>query len=272
MSEKQHFKPNLTAIPKPWERPVHPVYPQRVQVLVIVFLISLWLHILCFGLWQASSWRLELMDDHLTFEPPVLELTLNLIPEDASETLAALEKQPEPKLPELPPLHEDLNQTTAQAAAFGDETLKSLLEASLPAPPAVEAALPSADEALNMLAEPPPEMKKYSTATKAKIRQKWVIPPDAYKGGVYVAEITIDKQGTLTRIITKTSSGEPVLDHAAMEAIKAASPFDSFPAAMAGLSQYSYEVVFNYDVKKVPAKTARAQAARPKNGRKKQRR
>jgi protein TonB len=62
-----------------------------------------------------------------------------------------------------------------------------------------------------------------------------------------VLEVAIDSSGTLTKASIRESSGYPDLDQAALEILKLASPFDSFPAELAqeySVLRFAYEWQF----------------------------
>ncbi|HTY48130.1 MAG TPA: TonB family protein [Steroidobacteraceae bacterium] len=62
-----------------------------------------------------------------------------------------------------------------------------------------------------------------------------------------VLEVTIDASGRLTGAAIRRSSGYPDLDHAALEILKMASPFDPFPAQLRGryrTLRFAYEWEF----------------------------
>jgi periplasmic protein TonB len=62
-----------------------------------------------------------------------------------------------------------------------------------------------------------------------------------------VLEVAIDSSGTLTKASIRQTSGYPDLDQAALEILKLASPFDSFPAELAqeySVLRFAYEWQF----------------------------
>jgi TonB family protein len=69
--------------------------------------------------------------------------------------------------------------------------------------------------------------------------------------------MTLAPDGSVLIIMVEESSGSTTLDHAAMEALKAAAPYDPFPESMAGLEQMTFRIHFDYRAvvrRTVPAK------------------
>jgi TonB family protein len=77
----------------------------------------------------------------------------------------------------------------------------------------------------------------YVTAVRRRIHDFWSYPcvPDAESGGceykeaVVAVEIGIDADGALANVRVDTSSGIPLYDEAALNAVRAAAPFDAVP-------------------------------------------
>ncbi len=72
----------------------------------------------------------------------------------------------------------------------------------------------------------------YMQHIKDKIQNVWVYPQEAQENGQQgrlLILFSIDKQGNVVRLSLLRSSGYPLLDKAAMEAIKDASPFPPLP-------------------------------------------
>lgn len=84
----------------------------------------------------------------------------------------------------------------------------------------------------------PLETKDYRYASyfahvKRKIQLAWRWPEEARKyTGAVILNFVLRQDGTLVRVELLDSSGHQVLDDAAMEAVKKAAPFNSFPPAI----------------------------------------
>jgi TonB family protein len=96
-----------------------------------------------------------------------------------------------------------------------------------------------------------PKYLSYLAQVKAGVRNHWIFPPQAREKratGRLTAVFTIDKTGKLLRIVVEESSGFPILDHAAMEAVRGASPFPPFPDHIT-LERLNIRAMFDYRIK-----------------------
>lgn len=94
-----------------------------------------------------------------------------------------------------------------------------------------------------------PQYKSYYTLVDRAINSRWIIPPEAkeqFRPGRLTALVTIGKDGQLLRLVVQESSGNPTLDHAGLEALRAAAPFPPFPVELSYRDQVDIIIHFNY--------------------------
>lgn len=77
-------------------------------------------------------------------------------------------------------------------------------------------------------------MAAYVTDVQEKVKQKWQLPQD-YVFQRVVADIMIDRDGSLLSAMLKQSSGDKTVDKAALKAIQDAAPFSRVPASAKSL-------------------------------------
>lgn len=115
---------------------------------------------------------------------------------------------------------------------------------------------PTAEEDKNLSLETSePRSISYLQGLKSKIYHKWGYPEAAAKEGqsgrLWVRFI-IKKDGTLEDIILIKSSGYPMLDDAALSAIRLAAPFYSFPTSFGSLERITINASFEYIMEFIP--------------------
>jgi TonB family protein len=79
------------------------------------------------------------------------------------------------------------------------------------------------------------EFPFYLLGLKRKIKEVWVYPPDAEKNGILgttTLKLSIARDGNLIGVDLLDSSGHPVLDQSAVNAVKSAAPYIPFPERM----------------------------------------
>ncbi|MDR1313154.1 MAG: TonB C-terminal domain-containing protein [Deltaproteobacteria bacterium] len=99
------------------------------------------------------------------------------------------------------------------------------------------------------LEETAPAVKSYDASVRSRVAMHWILPPEArsnFQPGRFTASMSLAPDGSILVIMVEESSGSSTLDHAAMEALKAAAPFDPFPASMLGLDQMTFRIHFDY--------------------------
>ncbi|MFQ5988505.1 MAG: energy transducer TonB [Candidatus Methylomirabilales bacterium] len=77
------------------------------------------------------------------------------------------------------------------------------------------------------------EFAPYLATVKRRIERRWLVPRFAREVGLtakLVMLFSITKEGKLARIQVNKSSGVPILDDAAVEAVKTAAPYSPFPS------------------------------------------
>ncbi|HEY9688330.1 MAG TPA: energy transducer TonB [Coleofasciculaceae cyanobacterium] len=79
-----------------------------------------------------------------------------------------------------------------------------------------------------------PGMEAYIAAIQQKVKEKWQLPQD-YVFKCVVADIMVDRDGSLLSAMLKQSSGDRTVDKAALKAIQDAAPFERVPASAQSL-------------------------------------
>ena len=98
-----------------------------------------------------------------------------------------------------------------------------------------------------------PKYLSYLGRVKAGINVHWIFPPSARQNresGRISVIFTVNRQGQLINIEVLESTGRPILDHAAMEAIRGAAPFDPFPDHI-NLERLNIRAHFDYRIRYV---------------------
>ncbi|MDR1082024.1 MAG: TonB C-terminal domain-containing protein [Deltaproteobacteria bacterium] len=120
----------------------------------------------------------------------------------------------------------------------------------LPDGPGDAASVPGgADDSSVRLEESAPAVRSYDASVRSRVAMHWLLPPEArsnFQPGRFTASMSLAPDGSILVIMVEESSGSSSLDHAAMEALKAAAPFDPFPESMADLDQMTFRIHFDY--------------------------
>jgi protein TonB len=93
-----------------------------------------------------------------------------------------------------------------------------------------------------------PHYVDYLALLKRRIERVWGYPPEAANHGIsgdLLLIFTLNKSGSLIDLHLIRSSGFPVLDEAAIRAVKLAAPYDPFPAYM-GTDPWNIRASFTY--------------------------
>lgn len=89
----------------------------------------------------------------------------------------------------------------------------------------------------------------YFEALRSMIYHKWEYPEVAARegqGGKLFVRFSILKDGTIEEVILLKSSGYPILDDAALSAIRLAAPFYPFPGGFGSLERITINASFEY--------------------------
>jgi len=252
--------------------------PREAGMFLLCLLASAWLHLAFFIAWETLAggglglWGV----DRLMTPPAPLEIVLTLAEEEvrpaAAETppgeltveeeagveeptrAQALEiteaaevepPAPEPEAAEAgPPATlaeaEELNRALEVDQALAQARLRPEETASPPPPPPVTAE-PEA-----------PRFKSYNTTVRGAVADKWLVPPEArvnFHPGRLVVQCTIGRNGALLRFVVDESTGNAILDHAGLEALRSAAPFPPFPPELAVFSQLDITMIFDYQAR-----------------------
>lgn len=90
----------------------------------------------------------------------------------------------------------------------------------------------------------------YARMIKERIMAHWSYPQEARDNlleGRLLVVFSLDKEGALTRLDIRQSSGHPILDQEAAGAIRNASPFPPIPAQIT-VSRLNVEATFDYRI------------------------
>jgi len=94
-----------------------------------------------------------------------------------------------------------------------------------------------------------PRYTSYFEALRSMIYHKWEYPEVAARegqGGKLFVRFSILKDGTIGEVILLKSSGYPILDDAALSAIRLAAPFYPFPGGFGSLERVTINASFEY--------------------------
>jgi protein TonB len=186
-------------------------------------IVSLWIHII--GL--ATLRYVPPLPTDQTPLPLTLEIEFPLaeeeLPPAPDKPAPAEEKQAEPRPAPVP---------------------------SLPTPQ-TETPAPEPEEETISLESKAPTYISYLSQVKGKIKRYWIFPPTAREkrqAGKLTTVFTLDHHGKLLGIFIEKSSGRPLLDQAALEAVRGAAPFPAFPEHI-HLKRLNIRAHFDYRIR-----------------------
>ena len=214
--------------------------PREAGTLLLCLLTAAWLHLVFFTVWEALAgpapgvFRLE-----LPAPPAPLEIVLTLEEEEPEEAPVT-----EPLIAE--PLAESPAEAESQTLAAEAADLE--ITQTLLGPEAEEGPNPSPPVTVESEA---PRFISYSVVVRRAINDKYITPPDAqikfHSGRLrLVVNFTVGRDGSLYRFVVEESTGNAILDHAGLEALRAAAPFPAFPPELAVFSQLDLTMIFNF--------------------------
>lgn len=100
-----------------------------------------------------------------------------------------------------------------------------------------------------------PRFTSYFEGLKAKIYHEWEYPDAAVRegwAGRLWVRFVIKKDGTLEEVRLIRGSGYPMLDDAALSAIRLAAPFYAFPKGFGSLERITINASFEYLLENLP--------------------
>jgi protein TonB len=215
----------------------------QLLTLALAMILSVWVHVLVLAMWRY-------VEPEAAAPPPIPPLAIEIeMPKSEEPPPAPPDRPPAPKPPDAP------------APPPDSQTPQPLPTAPvLPLPqgdsPIPEARPSELDEDTISLESQAPEYLSYLAQIKAAVRAHWIFPPEAMKKkahGRLTAVFTLDQTGELIRIMVEESSGHPILDHAAMEAVRGAAPFPPFPDHVQ-VKRLNIRANFDYRIKYVQVK------------------
>ena len=242
---------------------------RSLSLLILFVLISIWVHLMAFIIWQTLDGEAA---DAFYFElagtsAPAMELTLTFNePEDESiitaeappEPETAISDEPEETAPQMPADEAALLALAESAMTAGPLDLDEALTRSelLPAVSDEPRETANPDPPIQVEGEAP-ELKSYYTAIRRAVNRGWIMPPAArtqFRPGRLTVDFTVSRDGALLRFVVIESTGNPILDHAAQEALRSAAPFPPFPEELTKFSQLDIRMHFDYQAKYMPSK------------------
>jgi protein TonB len=219
---------------------------KRLINLALAMILSVWLHVIGLAVLQYQ--------DPLPAVPTSVPLMLEIeLPPPEPEPKPEPETKPEPPKETVKP--EPPTPPEPEKTAEAEPTKGALVPSTPPEVPPGEGrsdveGLPPEEETIS-IESTAPKYLSYLAQVKAGVRNHWIFPPQAREKratGRLTAVFTIDKTGKLLRIVVEESSGFPILDHAAMEAVRGASPFPPFPDHIT-LERLNIRAMFDYRIK-----------------------
>ncbi len=217
------------------------------SLLLLMLFFSVALHLTAFIIWQLY---VKGNEDQFYFtmeEPPALELTLLL-----NEVLEPEPVEPEPLEPIIDTEVTSEAETKApkgKAETTSETTLDEDLLKSELLDDTDEETTPASAEPPVLVESEAPEFKRYETAIRLAIAKWWIMPPEAlenFRPGRLSVDVSIGRGGDLLRIVVLESSGSATLDHAGLEALRAAAPYPPMPEYMEGLEHWTLRINFDY--------------------------
>jgi len=221
--------------------------PREAGAFLLCLLISAWLHLLFFAAWEVLAgdgpglFRLE-----GPAPSPPLEIVLTLEAGEDAEASVAAEA-------EAPAEAEESAHAAAETPADLAEEEEFLTSALAAAEELIR------DQAGELKTSPPvtaepasPRFKSYNTAVRGAVAAKWLMPPEArvnFHPGRLVVNCTIGRDGSLIRFVVDEGTGNAILDHAGLEALRSAAPFPPFPPELAAFSQLDLTLIFDYQAR-----------------------
>jgi len=213
--------------------------PREAAALLLCLLTSAWLHLLLFAAWEVLAgdgpglFRLELPSPPA---PQEIVLTLEAGGEGPAEAPLTAETERPAEAEEA--VSAEAEMLAALAAA--EELIRDRPPGELKSSPPVTAEPAS------------PRFKSYNTAVRGAVASKWLMPPEArvnFQPGRLVVNCTIGHDGSLIRFVVDESTGNAILDHAGLEALRSAAPFPPFPPELAAFSQLDLTMIFDYQAR-----------------------
>jgi protein TonB len=216
--------------------------PREAGALLLCLLIAAWLHLVFFIAWETmAEGGAGFLRIALPAAPPApLEIVLTLeAEEERPEIEPQVVEQPAPVVLAAP----------AEAEAPALEIDPALARVRLQPEAEEEAANPSPPVTVESEA---PRFKSYNTAVRGAVAAKWLVPPEArvnFHPGRLVVNCTVGRDGNLIRFVVEESTGNAILDHAGLEALRSAAPFPPFPPEVAAFSQLDLTLIFDYQAR-----------------------
>jgi protein TonB len=173
------------------------------------------------------------------------------------ETLSDPEAPPAaapPDDPQDPALKEPLMEASQSATppnaepAFPLSASAALLGEALSPQKFPESGSQGTDNTINV-EESAPAVKSYDVTIRTAVARLWILPPEArnnFRPARFTASMTLDPSGQIMLIMVEESSGNSVLDHAAMEALRGAAPYEPFPPNLSHLDRMTFRIHFDY--------------------------
>ncbi|MDR2349485.1 MAG: TonB C-terminal domain-containing protein [Deltaproteobacteria bacterium] len=242
---------------------------REIPVFLLLAAVSHWAFFFVWGTLDVSPFSLPASNfgDNLIPVELVLELSAppegEGLPDPGDSPLLSAATDLASLLPLPPPVPEDAEKTPDPGAA-DPAPLAMTGETGPISPPLVgtEPLMPDLDPPRSFplspgtgpdntvnLEETAPSVKSYDITIRTAVARHWILPPEAGNNFVparFTASMTLDPSGRVILIMVESSSGNPILDHAAMEALRGAAPYEPFPENLAHLDRMTFTMHFDY--------------------------
>ena len=188
--------------------------------LSLAVIVSVWLHILGLLVWRYVPPSPAILDQ----PPRFIEVEIDI--SQISQPIQRLETEPEIKAEE--------NRTVEKTAGLSETKPPSSLE----------------EETISLESKSPLYLS-YLHEVKNRIKNRWVLKAGNEilgRDGQLLIVFTLENNGRLLRVELDTSSGQAILDQAALTAVRQAVPFPAFPDHIK-LKRLNIRAVFDYRFK-----------------------
>lgn len=267
------LRPSLLAEREPLD------LPRASGTTLLCLFAAAWLHLIFFVVWEKRAGlnpelALGFMRViELPADIPPLEMEIELTAEEAAIPEAEVEAAPvsapaEAESPAAPTVNpaEAVESSPAETLAEA-ETLA--LARALADDPALAQLSPAAEGGDRPADFPPPvtveseipQFKSYKTIVRRTIYANWLIPPEAaanFRPGRLVVNCAFRRDGALLSFVVQESTGSAILDHAGLEALRAA-PLPPFPPELAASQQLEMTIIFDYQARYLSRAAAASQ-------------
>ena len=223
--------------------------PKAVSVIIILSVIFHVLVLIVAPLVSSFLWKPKILTRPPTFELVRIQLPQPPAPQRAAPTPPPVPTPPEPPRPTPPPV-EQPRPAEQPRPTPPEPKPQPQPRPQPPAPPKpqpvveddissledlfADVSASSAAQNISLTVAEPFPFQWYLDQLQARIRQRW--RPGPNERGEVVVQFTIGRNGSLNNLTMINSSGRPIMDRQAMQAVQMAAPFAPLPAGFGGQS------------------------------------